>query len=362
MVWRSLVALVLLVPILAPCSAAAQTDRQGAPATGAAAAGSPPVPDVPTLPIIDYREQMRRFVERVATFARGQRPDFVVVAQNGLDLLSKAEDGEEPGTAPARRYMRSIDGVLIEALNFGESKIDEPTPDKLRERRMRLAKLARDEGHEILVLDYAKHPQTIRDAHRLNRKNGFVSFAADARGGAIVDLPKYPRDPFEENPRSVVSLDDVKNFAYLRDSSAMGREDEFAFAFHQTNYDMVVVDPFHGRRALGKQAVETLKYKKLGARRLVLAYLDIATAASYLYYWQPSWKEGWPSWIAEPVPGDPDRYYVEYWRPEWQDIITGNPKSFIYGLVERGYDGVVLDGLDSYRHFEGGDPLPGSSM
>jgi cysteinyl-tRNA synthetase len=362
MVWRSLAALMLLPLILDPSCAAAQTDRQGVPATGAAALAAAAAPDLPTLPIIDYREQMRRFVERVATFARSQRPDFVVVAQNGLDLLSKAEDDEQPEAAPARRYMRSIDGVLVEALNVGESKIDEPTPAGLREKRVKTAKMARDQGHKILVMDYARHPKAIREAHRLNRRNGFVSFAAEARGTAIVGLPEYPHDPFEENPRSVVSLADVMNFAYLRDSSAMGREDEFAFALHQTNYDMVVVDAFHGRQALGKQAVETLKYKMLGARRLVLAYLDIGTAASYLYYWQPSWKEGWPPWIAEPVPGDPDRYYVEYWRPEWQDIITGNPKSFIYGLVERGYDGVVLDGLDSYRHFEGGDPLPGSSM
>jgi endo-alpha-1,4-polygalactosaminidase (GH114 family) len=347
--------LVLLALVVGPVCAAAQTDRRDAPATDVAALPATPAEYAPSLPIIDYREQMRRFVERVATFARGHRPDFVVIVQNGLDLISKAEDGEEPDAAPARRYMRSIDGVLVEALNFGQTELDQPTPEEPREKRLRLAKMAQGHGRKILVMDYAKRPKTIRKAYRLNRKSGFVSFAADARGPAITGLPKYPRNPFKENPSSVVSLNKVMNFAYLGDSSAMGREDEFAFALHQTNYDMVVVDPFHGRRPLGEQAVETLKYKKLGAKRLVLAYLDIGAAASYLYYWQPAWNQVPPPWIAEPVPGDPDRYYVEYWRREWQDIITGNPKSFIYGLVDRGYDGVVIDGLDSYRHFEGGD-------
>jgi endo-alpha-1,4-polygalactosaminidase (GH114 family) len=355
MAWRSLAALVLLALVVDPVSAAAQTVPQGAPATDVAALPATPAPYIPTLPIIDYREQMRRFVERVATFARGHRPDFVVVVQNGLDLISKAEDGEEREAAPAESYLRSIDGVLVEALNVGQTELDKPTPEDEHKKRLRLARMARDHGRKILVMDYAKRPETIRKAYRLNQKNRFVSFAADARGPAIVGLPKYPRDPFKENPLSVLSLKDVMNFAYLGDSSALGREDEFAFALHQTNYDMVVVDPFHGRRALGKQAVETLKYKKLGAKRLVLAHLDIATAASYLYYWQPSWNEAPPPWLAEPVPGDPDRYYVEYWRPEWQDIITGSTHSYVYGLIDRGYDGVVIEGLDTYRYFEGDD-------
>jgi cysteinyl-tRNA synthetase, unknown class len=362
MVWRSLAALALLALTMGPLSASAQTDPQGVPAPDVAALPATTVPHLPILPIIDYREQMRRLVERVATFARGQSPDFVVVVQNGLELISKAEEGEEREEAPARRYMRSIDGVLVEALNFGQTELDKPTPEKYRETRLRLARMAKDHGLKILVMDYAKRPELIRKAYGLNRKNGFVSFAADARGPEIVDLPRYPRDPFKENPSSVVSLKNVMNFAYLGDSKGLGREDEFAFALHQTNYDMVVVDPFHGRRPLGERAVETLKYKKLGAKRLVLAHLDIATAASYLYYWQPAWNQAPPDWIAEPVPGDPDRHYVEYWRPEWQDIITGNAKSYIYGLIDRGYDGVILDGIDAYRHFEGTDPIPGTEM
>ena len=358
MAWRLLAVPVLLALVLGAAPAAAQSGGQDVPGAGVAALPALPPPEPPYAPIIDYREQMRRFVERIASFARGRRPDFVVVVQNGLDLVSKAEDGEDRKQAPARSYMRSVDGVLVDGLNVGRTDFGKPTPEADRANLLALAEMARDHGRKVLVIDYAKDPQTIRKAHRLNHNSGFVSFAANARGAAIVGLPRYPRDPFEENPRSVLSLEDVTNFLYLRDSSAMGREDEFAFALHQTNYDMVVVDPFHGRRPLGKQAVETLKYKKLGAKRLVLAYLDIATAARYLYYWQPAWNDVLPPWIAEPVPGDPDRRYVQYWRPEWQDIITGNPKSFLNGLVDHGYDGVVLDGIDAYRHFEGGDAVP----
>ena len=76
-----------------------------------------------------------------------------------------------------------------------------------------------------------------------------------------------------------------------------------------TNYDLVVTGVFHDRRPLSKRAVETLKYKKLGARRLVFALMDIGSAAAYRYYWQDDWREGSPEFIAAPFPNDPDRYF-----------------------------------------------------
>jgi len=123
---------------------------------------------------------------------------------------------------------------------------------------------------------------------------------------------------------------------------------------HDTNYDMVVVEVFHGRRPLSRRAVETLKYKKIGTKRLVLAYMDVGSAAAYHYYWQPGWREGSPAWISAPQRDDPDRYRVEFWQPDWQQVIFGDTNSFTYGLIAQGFDGVVIDGLDTVQYFEGG--------
>lgn len=250
--------------------------------------------------------------------------------------------------------MRSIDGVLVEGLNFGIPELDKPTDDKLRESLERLTQVAASGGVKVLALDYASSQETIRKALRANRKRGFVPATASARDNFINRLPRYPRRSFDENPSNVLSLKSVRNFAYLRDSSAYGREDEFALEMHRSNFDMLVVDVFHGRQPLTKRAVETLKHKRLGARRLVLAYIDIGTAESHRYYWKPNWQEGAPIWIAAQIPMNPDRYFVEYWQPEWQSIITGNTNSYIYGIIDQGYDGVVIDGLDSFRFFETG--------
>lgn len=307
--------------------------------------------------LLDYREEMRRFIQSISTFTHKYRPNFVVIPQNALDLLVKIDDVDETRAAPARTYMRSIDGVLQEKLQFGDPEFGMPTPDEVRQNLLARTELAMKNGLMVLIVDYVKNAKGVDESQRLNSAKNYISFAAPAMGPELNRLPDYPSRPFNENSTSVLSLTQVKNFAQIRDSAAFGVQQQFVLKMHDTNYDMVVVDIFHKRAPLSKRAVETLKYKKTGGRRLVLAYVDIGSAASYLYYWKPRWQEGSPLWISASFPADPDKYYVEFWHPEWQKIITGNTDSYIYGVIAQGFDGVVLDGLEAYRFFEGGGEL-----
>ncbi len=350
-------AAVLAFVLLAVAPAGAQEPGQGsaqqpqeqdaAPAPAPPAGGAAPA----------YREEMRRFIQTIGGFARQYRQDFLIIPQNGLALLTKVDVVDATKRSPARAYMRSIDGVLQEALYFGDPEFDKPPPEKRQEKLLTLTELARTNGLRVLVMDYGRKARTVNDAHRRNTARGYVSFTAHARAPELGSLPPYPKRPFHENAASVLSLKNVRNFIYLRDSSAFGRQDEFAMTLRGTNFDMVVVDVFHGRTPLTKRAVETLKYKNAGARRLVLAYMDIGSAARYRHYWQPDWREGAPRWISGPFRGDPDKYYVEYWRAEWQKIITGDTKSYVYGIIDLGFDGVILDGVDAYRYFESGGEI-----
>ena len=308
----------------------------------------------PAQPFFDAREEMRKFVQNISAFAKSYNRNFVVLTQNGLALVSKQREGDEDRVAPARAYMLSIDAILQEALYYDVPEPDAATKEERRENLLRLADTATTNGVKVLVMDYARTRAAIDDSYRLNRAKEFVPFVAEVPAPTANGLPAYPKRPVNENSSSIVSLNSLENFLYLRDSTPFGRQDEYALALHETNYDMVVVDVFHGRNALSKQAVETLKFKKLGARRLVLAYVNIGAAASYRYYWRSRWREGSPIWISAQLPQDPDRYFVEYWRPEWQSIITGNTDSYVYGVIDQGFDGVVLDGVESYRYFEGG--------
>lgn len=349
-------ALAVLLLALLPAAALAQDQGPGRARIQGRDEAAPAQPLLgPTPEFSEPRQAMRAFVESVSGYARGVRRDFAVIARGGLDLLVKVDPTDPNKVAPAIAYLRSIDGVMMDGVFYGTPEIDKPSqPKERQDRQLRFAKVARDHGLKVFVMDYATTPKSIDDAYRLGRAQGFVPFIAPARGLALNSLPRHPKRPFAENPNSIVSLRDAANFVFLADSSALGREDEFALRLHQTNFDVVIVDVFHGRRALTRQAVETLKYKNAGGRRLVLASMDIGAAASYRYYWQPHWQEGSPLWISAPFPDNPDRYRVEYWRPEWQRIISGNTESYTYGIIAQGFDGVVLDGLNAYRFFEGG--------
>ena len=68
---------------------------------------------------------------------------------------------------------------------------------------------------------------------------------------------------------------------------------------------------------------------------------------------QDGWAEGSPPFINAPHRGDPDRYHVEYWQPEWKKLIAGDTNSYLYGIIRQGFDGVLIDGLDAYKFFDG---------
>ena len=65
---------------------------------------------------IDYREEMREFVEDIASYARAMDPDFIVIPQNGAELISST--GETSGP-PDIDYIMAIDGMGQESLFYG---------------------------------------------------------------------------------------------------------------------------------------------------------------------------------------------------------------------------------------------------
>lgn len=304
-------------------------------------------------PLIDYREEMRTFVQRIADYARAQKRGFAVVARDAGELIIKRDVQDEKIISPARTFIRSIDGVMFDGLFAGYQAIGKAPPAEIQAAMLERVGRAKQSGLNVLSMEFATKTVAINNVYKFAGDRGIISSVVHRATPDLTDIPPYPKRPNNENPNNILALKDVKNFIYLSDPASFGRQDQFALKIHDNNFDMVIVDPFSGRAPLSKAAVETLKYKKLGARRMVMARMDIATAASYRYYWQPTWAEGNPSWIAAPYPGDPDRYFVEYWNPAWQSVIFGNPESFLFGLIAQGYDGVLLEGLRSYLVYEG---------
>lgn len=309
-------------------------------------------PAVDLRPLVDFREEMRKLVRQISAYARRINPNFIVIPHNGLALLEKQDPVDDKKVFQSRSYMVALDAILQDGMLFGDEAFGTPTLKERRDEFKRLAAIAKENRIPILAMDFATEPETIDLARNLARKEGWVSYVAPAFPTRVNELSKWPRRPFDENPKHILSFGDVKNFAYLSDSARYGRQAEFALEMHDNNYDMLVVDVFHARKPLSKQAVETLKYKKLGSRRLVLARMHISTVANYDFFWRAEWQPGSPLWITAPYPTDPDRFFVEYWQPEWQQVLMGNPQSYLFGILAQGFDGVVIDGIEAYRFFE----------
>lgn len=291
---------------------------------------------------MNYREEMRRFVQEISAYSKGVRPSFVVIPQNGHELLLQT-----PGSSllPAEDYLAAIDGVGQESLFFGYSADDVATPEDARDYTRTLLQIAKNNGKTVLSTDYCSTPNHVDSSLQWNRELGFVPFPADHR--ALDNIPADLAPPLT-NAGEIRTLSDISSFLYLINPGAFPNKEAFLRSVSQTNYDLVVVDLFFGREMLTAEDVAILKAKSDGGNRLVVAYMSIGEAEDYRYYWKLAWAMTPPTWLADANPSWPGNYKVRYWQKDWQTLVSG----YLQRILDTGFDGVYLDIIDAFEHFE----------
>jgi cysteinyl-tRNA synthetase len=294
---------------------------------------------------LDYRQEMRSFVEDIAGTARDSDADFIVIPQNGHELLSS--NGESDGPV-ATAYVNAINGVGREDLFYGYDNDNVATPAD--ERNYMLGFMDRFEALqvEVLVTDYVSAPAGVSDSYSQNALRNYISFAADER-----DLTTIPSAPFNENSADIQSLSDARNFLYLLNPDRYATVEALLSALQDTNFDVFIIDLFYGDTALTAAQIQSLKTKAIGGSRLVIAYMSIGEAEDYRYYWEFAWSSSPPTWLAAQNPNWPGNYKVRYWDPQWQALILGEaPDAYLNLLLGAGVDGVYLDIIDAFEFFE----------
>ena len=302
-------------------------------------------PDVE--PCDDYRQAMRDFVIRISETARMQNPDFVVIPQNGIELVTMGDDAE---AELAAAYLAAIDGHGQEDLFYGYDRDDTPTPSEATEYLLSYLRRSQQTGNRILVTDYCSRTEYVADARSRCDAEGFVSFVAPSR-----ELDLIPAGVLaHENAQDIVRLSEAQNFLYLLNAEQFSNKNQFIESIAATNYDVVIMDLFfNDGTAFTAAEVERLRHKANGGKRLVICYMSIGEAEDYRYYWQSSWKRHKPAWLARENPSWPGNYKVCYWCSEWQDIICGDGDSYLSRILNAGFDGVYLDIVDAFEYFEG---------
>ena len=288
-----------------------------------------------------YRDAMREFVVRLAERARRSHPGFLVVAQNGFELLTR---NGAPGGPPTSDYVRALDGQACEDLFYGYEGDDRPTPREATEWALGYLDLAKRLGLAVLVIDYCSMPAFVADSRQRAAEHGFVSYAAPDRG-----LDRIPPDvPTIRSLQNTSMLDDVRSFLYLINPHRYPERTSFLTALRAAPADLLVIDPFfEDGGSIDASDVEWLRTAP-GGRRLVFAYLSIGEAETYRSYWVPSWTAAPPDWLAWENPDWPGNFLVRYWMPAWQTIVL----EMLDDLVAAGFDGVYLDRVDAYEAFE----------
>jgi cysteinyl-tRNA synthetase len=297
---------------------------------------------------INFKQEMRNFVQNLGTYARSVDSMFIVIPQNGEQLAS--ETGE-PGGSPATEYLASIDGQGREDLFYGYNGDDDATPLEDKDYMMSFLNIEEQNGLQVLVTDYCSTHSKMDNSYAQNKALGFISFAASERNLNVI--PDYPLVPYNQNTNDIDSLSQAMNFLYLINPENYTSRQDFINAVSQTNYDLVLMDLFFNDDAFTATEIETLKTKNNGGKRLVICYMSIGEAEDYRWYWKTEWKRDQPVWLDRENPNWKGNYKVWYWEKEWQDIIYGNDDSYLKKILNAGFDGAYLDIIDAFEYYEG---------
>jgi cysteinyl-tRNA synthetase len=297
---------------------------------------------------VDHREEMRQLVISLSGYARASEPGFIVIPQNGQELLTL--DGMPDGPIH-RNYANAVDGSGREDLFFGYAGDNLETPADEMQWMRDFCDLMEAEGIEILTTDYIWTSESaVDDAYALNADRGYIAYTPPSR--ELDGIPDYPTLPFGNNTDEILSLADAANFLYLLNPGNFPSLEEYLTTLEEANYDILIVDAFYDGAILSASEVGRIRQKPGGSSRLVIAYLSIGEAEDYRYYWEPAWAGNPPSWLEGENPDWDGNYLVRYWDPAWQALLFGDPDAYLDRILLSGFDGVYLDIIDAFERFE----------
>lgn len=293
----------------------------------------------------DFKQDMRDFVIGISQKGKALKPGFLVIPQNGIELVcTTGEQGGSPHTA----YLDAIDGNGQEDFLYGYDNDDQATPAGVTSYLKSFLDISKNAGNTILVTDYCSTPSKMADSYSANTSFGYVSYAAPDRGLTVIPSSVSKN----ENSNVITNLSQAKNFIFFINPENFASKTDFITAVTATNYDAVIIDLFLNDVAFTSAEVNQLRNKANGGKRLVICYMSIGEAEDYRYYWQSSWNNNKPAWIAAENPDWPGNYKVQYWNDDWQGLICKNSDSYLSKITSAGFDGVYLDIIDAFEYFE----------
>lgn len=278
--------------------------------------------------------RMQDFIVAISDYARSFDSDFIIIPQNGEEVLFTNIDSEE---ALNDRVLNAISAIGTEEIFYnGAFAPDNYRLDMLLQIRNRVP---------VLVADFLDDNSQFNQAVQYNSDVGFVAFPRTSENYDYIHIPDTVH---HENANDIQSMSDVRNYLYLISDAGYISKQEYLTAIQQTNFDLIIMDAFYGDQIYTAAEIDALKTKANGGKRLVVAYMSIGSAENYRYYWQSDWKLHKPRWLKKAYDGYEDEFWVKFWKKEWQDIIYGNNESYTKKLLDAHFDGAYLDNIEVF--------------
>lgn len=135
----------------------------------------------------DLREEMIDFVLAISKHAKALNPDFKIVPQNAVGLLSTTDDIDlDAPLSPNMRYLNAIDGVGKEDTWFDDDKRAEWTAYDVRH-----LENAINAGKFVLAIDYPTKDAHQREFIREAIEAGYIPFIGTRALDGVFDKDNY---------------------------------------------------------------------------------------------------------------------------------------------------------------------------
>lgn len=325
--------------------------------------------EVPPRSIMNYRNLMRENVITLSNYGKSRRPGFQIMVHEGQDLLTRSlweyhlegylkarnagENVEDPAflinlkqTSPAyeplvgsraAEYLKSIDAIAVNNRYCGKIQ---PSP------------AIANNNLPLISLDNCANEKNYDAAIAASLQDKTLLYAFIHKDKAFRKIAAQPI--INENAENIFNLRSAKNISFLLNDELYADKNDFIEAVRASNYDIVVIEPyFHGTQPFTPEDVNAMQYKKNGTRRQLLARFRVSEAKDTDYYWKSSWKIGSPGWLVRASFVEPHAAITRYWHDDWKNLMS----RYFKGIVDSGYDGAFLTGLENHRYFEQQTPL-----
>jgi len=312
----------------------------------------------------EYRSSMRSLITSINdSMPINLMKNNYVIINNGLDIVYRSATNN----TVEYNFTRSVINGAVQTDLYRITGTDTIRQDSLLDLFTILK--SSDYANSLLGSVEQAFDSEMKDSlFNWNNKKGLITYIVGV-GDEYNTVQDTNANGFDSITTNRISeLKNVKNFLLLSDTIAEvnSSENSLVELVENSDHDLVIIRPeiivedtsgndiIYTKEFITSSDVISIGTKKTGSDRLVLCELNLSQADTSRYYWKNSWNDTLPTWMT--ATSDGAVYKVDFRNSEWRSAllepISLNKASYIRQIINAGFDGVYLTGIEAFQEFE----------